>query len=269
MSWNVQFQRDFEAYLDPKIETKGVLTQAIRYAIQAGGKRLRPRFARESANFVELTPKVAELFSFAIELVHLFSLIHDDLPCMDDDDFRRGIPTVHKKFDEPTALLAGDTLLSLASEAFLDLAQWVGQSEWIQAYRYFLKSIGSFGMIGGQSLELELKAEPTLDELIAIQDRKTGALFRASLLVPLHLKGIGPEEAIFKELESYATDFGFAFQIADDLDDQKQDHANQSKNFLSFMDMNSAKRLALKRLTQTTVSSKFWATSELIKKLSS
>lgn len=238
------------------------------YAIQSPGKRIRPQFSFESGALCGLNPKAIQAFSFAIELVHLFSLIHDDLPCLDDDDLRRGMPTVHKKFDEATALLAGDALLNLASEAFLEARTVVEPESFFRAYAYFLKAIGPAGMIGGQSEELEMNPDEASEKtLLRIQDLKTGALFRAALLTPLILKGLSPIDPLFQEVETYATHFGFAFQIADDLEDEIQDQRENKKNILSLMGRDAAKNLAREKLASTPISSQFSATQLLIRKL--
>ena len=268
MNWLEAFQRDFEGFFSSRAGTQSRLNDAILYALRSPGKRLRPKFASEAGDLAKLDSRATRAFSYAIELVHLFSLIHDDLPCLDDDDLRRGEPTVHKKFDEATALLAGDALLNLSFEAFLGAAPFVEKDAFTNALRFFNQAIGTHGMIGGQSKELEAGGgELTKDALLEIQDLKTGALFRAALLTPFLLKGISESDPLFKEVHTYASDFGFAFQIADDLEDEAQDQKEKVKNILSILGRDSAKKLAHGLLTQTSISTKFSATELLLAKL--
>jgi farnesyl diphosphate synthase len=267
MNWNEAFQRDFEGFFSSRSGPKSRLNEAITYALRSPGKRLRARFASEAGKLAGLDSKTTEAFSYAIELVHLFSLIHDDLPCMDDDDFRRGEPTVHKKFDEATALLAGDALLNLAFDAFSECAFAASKVDFVKALRFFTDAIGSKGMIGGQSQELELGSNLTQEALLQIQDLKTGALFRAALLIPFILAGTSEDDQIYQSIATYASDFGFAFQIADDLEDEVQDQNAKVKNILSILGRDAAKKLARERLTKTRISESFSATELLLKKL--
>jgi farnesyl diphosphate synthase len=273
MVWNEVFQRDFEGFFRSRTHGENRLTEAILYALKSPGKRLRPKFAEEAGGLAGLDPQATRYFSYAIELVHLFSLIHDDLPCMDDDDFRRGQATVHKKFDEATALLAGDALLNFAFEAFSECAAFVEKDAFVSALKFFTNAIGTEGMIGGQSKELELgnsvDEKSLLVNLLAIQDLKTGALFRAALSIPFLLAGVPTSDSLHQEVHAYASDFGFAFQIADDLEDEAQDQVEQTKNILSILGRDAAKKMALERLSRTSVAEKFTATALLIKKLTS
>ena len=267
MNWNDSFQCELEGFFKSRSNPNDPLSIAISYALSSPGKRLRPKFAYESAHLCGLDLEPLLPFAIAIELVHLFSLIHDDLPCMDNDDFRRGLPTVHKKFGEASALLAGDALLALAFEAFSLCAIKVDALHFVSALRFFSRSIGIDGMIGGQSKELHLGANLHIDELVLIQDLKTGALFRAALLVPLILKGIDETQALYREILKYASDFSFAFQIADDLEDEKQDQIKEQKNSISILGRKTAINQARTRLVQTRVSKDFSATEFLLQKL--
>lgn len=227
------------------------LRDAILYALESPGKRLRPRLAHESAVRFGLSPAATSIFSRSIELVHLFSLVHDDLPALDDDDFRRGQPTLHRKFDEGIALLAGDELLQFAHETFSELLESVEPRSFSAALRLFHSAIGREGMIGGQSLELETPSgEMTLDSLLRIQTLKTGALFKAAVVIPALLTGASPTDPRVSEVEDFALAFGFAFQIADDLQDEEQDQQESAKNILGIMGRESAIGLALDRLTR-------------------
>jgi geranylgeranyl pyrophosphate synthase len=240
------------------------LRDAILYALASPGKRLRPRLAHESASRFGLNHGVTTTFARSIELVHLFSLVHDDLPALDDDDFRRGQPTLHRQFDEGIALLAGDELLQFAHETFLELISGVDPRSFQLALRAFHSAIGRDGMIGGQALELQTPAhEMTLDSLIRIQTLKTGALFKAAVVVPAILSGKSETDPTIADLEEFALAFGFAFQIADDLQDEEQDRQESAKNILGLMGRPAAIELALKRLTETRYFSGFSPAQEL------
>ncbi len=226
------------------------LRDAILYALESPGKRLRPRLAHESGVRFGLKPSSTSRFGRSIELVHLFSLVHDDLPALDDDDFRRGQPTLHRKFDEGIALLAGDELLQFAHETFHELSDAVERESFTAALRVFHQAIGRDGMIGGQALELETPpGEMTLEMLTRIQTLKTGALFRAAVVIPALLSGTPPSDPRVAGVETFASAFGFAFQIADDLQDEEQDRHESTKNILGLMGRQAAIELALDRLT--------------------
>ena len=272
MAWPNEFNEDLSQFLAQKKSASPALTDAIAYATRSPGKRLRPLFAQESGALFGLNPTATSLFSIAIELVHLFSLIHDDLPALDNDDFRRGLPTLHKEFNEGIALLAGDELLNFAHETFLMISEHVSPSAFLEAFRYFTDAIGSNGMIGGQTLEMELTQnnDPLLLEtLLKIQSLKTGALFRASIVIPALLSGIQKEDSKIRELTEFAEAFGFAFQIADDLEDEAQDEKTSRKNILSHLGRESAIQLALNRLSSASVSRNFSATQRLTELLQS
>ncbi len=242
---------------------------AIEYALSAPGKRLRPKFVQEVAQKVGLNEAVTDYLAYSIEMVHQFSLIHDDLPCMDNDDFRRGLPTTHKKFNEGQALLAGDTLLSIAYETLFLCSEHVAPAHLLSAVTHFSSCLGAFGMMGGQSLELETPS-PSRETLMKIHEMKTTALFRAAILMPLLMKGEARGSENFKKHDDYAHAFGFAFQIADDLEDEAQDAAQMTKNILSLSpDRESARKLALDRLKSSPIGSQFSNTALLVQKLQS
>lgn len=258
------FERSFESYLQDRLSGPSSLHEAMRYSLLSGGKRIRPSLALESAHLASLSNKTALKFAFAIEIAHSFSLVHDDLPCMDNDDFRRGVPTTHKKFDEATALLAGDALLNLAHETFLSCFSDVSSEAFVRALQFFTQAVG--GMILGQAEENRIDPN-NLNELLRIQSLKTGALFRASLLCPLLLSGKTNADSFFLECEQFADSFGFAFQIADDLEDSAQDQKQNSKNILTHLGRKAAIELAVERLNSCKISSKFSATPFLLSKL--
>jgi geranylgeranyl diphosphate synthase type II len=203
------------------------LAAAMRYSVLGGGKRLRPILCLLAAEACGADPDAALPAACALELVHTYSLIHDDLPAMDDDDLRRGRPTCHKAFDEATAILAGDGLLTLAFEI---LARAVHPAEAaVGCVRALAESAGRAGMVGGQmaDLQAEGRVDANLAALEAIHRRKTGALLRASL----RLGGLvaGADEASLRALDVYGHAVGLTFQIVDDLLDVEGDEAKLGK----------------------------------------
>jgi geranylgeranyl diphosphate synthase type II len=203
------------------------LAEAMRYSVTAGGKRLRPVLALMAAEACGADPDLALPGACALELVHTYSLVHDDLPAMDDDDLRRGRPTCHKAFDEATAILAGDGLLTLAFEI---IARDVRPAEAAAAsVRLLAEAAGPAGMVGGQmaDLEAEERRDGTVAALEAIHRRKTGALLRASL--GLGAIAAGAEEPTRRTLDVYGRAVGLAFQVVDDLLDVQGDEAKLGK----------------------------------------
>ena len=190
------------------------LLSAMRYAALGAGKRLRPFLVIESARLFNVPTASALWVGAALECVHCYSLVHDDLPAMDDDDLRRGKPTVHKKFDEATAILAGDSLLTLAFEILAHHETHADAEVRSTLVLELAQASGLNGMAGGQMLDIEAEAgaSQTLDSIIRIQAHKTGALFRFACQAGAIMAGADPTP-----LRHYADDIGLAFQIADDL----------------------------------------------------
>ena len=186
------------------------LHAALRYAVFNGGKRIRPLLCFAAAEAADVPPSRADAMAAAVELIHCYSLVHDDLPAMDDDDLRRGKPTVHKAFDEATAILAGDALLTLAFEGMArDRAP-------ADAIGELATAAGSVGMVGGQAMDLAFEAtKPTRDALERMFRKKTGALIRAAVVMPVAERGA--DDASHRALGEYAEAIGLAFQIIDDL----------------------------------------------------
>ena len=200
--------------LPPKNDYPSTLHQAIHYSLH-GGKRIRPILALAACEAVGGKMKQALDAACGIELIHAFSLVHDDLPCIDNDDTRRGRPTVHKKFGESIALLAGDALLSLGFEL---LSQNGTSSRQVEVLRELSHAIGTYGMIGGQVADLELRGkEPDLPSLEYVHTHKTGVLIAVSLKTGGILGGGSPEEV--EELFKFGEYIGFTFQIVDDIID--------------------------------------------------
>jgi farnesyl diphosphate synthase len=196
----------------------GRVQAAMRYAVMAGGKRLRPFLVLETASLFGVPSQRAMRVACAIECLHTYSLVHDDLPAMDDDDLRRGRPTTHRQFDEATAILAGDALLTLAFEILADAATHQDGAVRAQLVLDLARAGGHEGMIGGQMMDIEAPNHsfgPA--EVIQLQRRKTGALFEFSCQAGARLAQAGPQD--LEALTAYARDLGLAFQIADDLID--------------------------------------------------
>lgn len=187
----------------------GEVAKAAFYALEGGGKRLRPLLMLTVCKMLGGDVKEAEPFAVALEMIHNYSLIHDDLPCMDDDDLRRGRPTCHVKYGEAIALLAGDALLNGAYEMIAS-----SDSPHMPAMlRLISECAGYRGMIGGQ--ELDMKTPADFDELVTLHRKKTGALIRAAVVGGAILGNATEEERA--ALERYADALGLAFQVCDDL----------------------------------------------------
>ena len=204
------------------------LTEAIRYALLGGGKRLRPRLVLMAAEAVGLsTNRLREALpaALAVEMVHAYSLVHDDLPAMDDDDLRRGRPTVHKQFDEATAILAGDALLT---EAFAQLVRLPPPTA-ATCVGILATASGAIGMVGGQAADLLAEREPLTDAeaLQAIHRRKTGALITAAVQMGGVCGGAGQSQQA--ALVEYGQALGLLFQVTDDLLDACGDPATMGK----------------------------------------
>ncbi len=191
------------------------LYESMRYSMTAGGKRLRPFLVMAMSEIFGGEPAVALDFAVALEMVHTYSLIHDDLPAMDNDDYRRGLPTNHKKFGEATALLAGDALLTLAFSVIADAA--CPPADAVSAVRALSRAAGVEGMLGGQMMDMEAeKKAPDLLTLTRLHSRKTGALMIAGVELGLIAAGV-TNLKIWADARAYAEKLGRAFQIKDDL----------------------------------------------------
>lgn len=264
MQTSTGFEQSFQRFVQDRLSGQSELHEAMKYALLGGGKRLRPQFSLEAAKLVKLPESTALQFAYSIEIVHAFSLVHDDLPCMDNDDFRRGLPTVHKKFGEAQALLTGDALLNFANETFLSCLPEVKPDAFQRSFKFFTHAIG--GMILGQAEELNVD-DSDIKNLLKIQSLKTGLLFRASILCPLLFAGHSELDQIYRDCDTYAEAFGFAFQIADDLEDEKQDQMKNEKNILSHLGRTTAIEMAIKKLNDNPISGQFSATKLLLSKL--
>jgi len=197
------------------------LLDAMRYAVLGGGKRLRPFLLIESARLFAGDALTAARAAAALECVHAYSLVHDDLPAMDDDDVRRGRPTVHKAFDEATAILAGDALLTIAFDILAGLDASAGTR--VALVAGLARSAGLGGMAGGQMLDLADDAVWDEARLREMQRMKTGALFAYAAEAGAIVAGASAEDR--DRLRRFGAHFGAAFQLADDLDDAASDDA--------------------------------------------
>lgn len=199
------------------------LHAAMRDAVLRGGKRLRPLLCYAAAEACDVPVSLVDAPAIAIELVHCYSLVHDDLPCMDDDDFRRGEPATHKTYGEDTALLVGDALQSLAWQVLASHPSLDGRDgARVRLVALLAECAGSTGMAGGQELDLRGGRHPDRAELEHAYRTKTGGLFRAAALAPVC---VNPDLPARKKhaLERFADALGIAFQIRDDLADQGSD----------------------------------------------
>ncbi|MBL27032.1 MAG: farnesyl-diphosphate synthase [Rhodospirillaceae bacterium] len=204
------------------------LIEAMRYAVLGGGKRLRPFLAIESAGLFDVAPDSALRVAAAIEMIHSYSLVHDDLPAMDDDAMRRGRPTAHIAFDEATAILAGDGLLTLAFEVLSAQETHSDGAVRSALVHELAVAAGMAGMVGGQMIDLEAEhAEVDLDAITRLQRLKTGALISFACQSGAILARAREEDR--HALQFYAHDLGLAFQIADDLLDVEGDATEVGK----------------------------------------
>ena len=213
-----QLQQDVALHLTQLIEKRASdarLKEAMLYAVQSGGKRIRPLLTLAIGASGTSTNEATLDLACALEMIHTYSLIHDDLPGMDDDDLRRGRPTLHKAFDEATAILAGDALLTLAFEVAVNANLEAGQL--VEAVKILSTASGMSGMISGQMKDIASEeATITLEEMKEIHREKTGEL----LLAAVRLGNLFIDDEKMKEaFVSYATHFGLAFQIQNDLQD--------------------------------------------------
>jgi geranylgeranyl diphosphate synthase, type II len=224
-----QVDTALEHWLPAQGERPPQVHEAMRYSVFAGGKRLRPILALFGAEAAGGKPEDALAVGCALEMIHTYSLIHDDLPAMDDDDFRRGRPTCHKVYGDAMAILAGDALLTRAFELLADPdALAVAAPRRLQIIAEIAEAAGSRGMVGGQALDIRAEGQVLdLDTLQYLHAHKTGALIRASIRAG-GLAG-GADGSVLDALTRYAEAVGLAFQIVDDLLDLEGDSAEMGK----------------------------------------
>jgi geranylgeranyl pyrophosphate synthase len=206
------------------------LLDSMRYSVLGGGKRVRPLLVYASGELVGAAEEALDAVAASVELIHAYSLVHDDLPAMDDDDLRRGRPTTHRQFDEATAILAGDALQALAFEVLAsDRALAARPQAQIKILAWLARAAGPAGMVGGQALDMAAEGQ-RIDEsgLERIHRGKTGALIRASIMMPSELGNLSGDQRA--NLDLFARDIGLVFQIRDDLLEIEQDTATLGKN---------------------------------------
>ena len=226
-----QVNAALDGYIPRSTDSDGRLFDAMRYSTLAGGKRLRPFLVLRSAALFEVPLDWAMPSAAAIEMVHTYSLVHDDLPAMDDDDLRRGLPTCHKKFDDATAILAGDSLLTLAFELVAAPGGHPDPGVRAEITHQLAIAAGGGGMAGGQMMDLAAE-DSTLDltAVTRLQGKKTGALFHFSCVAGAILAKRGAAESMERTaLGRYAEAIGLAFQIADDLLDVEGSESDLGK----------------------------------------
>lgn len=212
-----------------EIERPSRLMEAMRYSSINGGKRLRPFLVMESAAIFGLKPQRVALAACALECIHCYSLVHDDLPAMDDDDLRRGKPTTHKAFDEATAILAGDALLTLAFDILAREETHNDANTRIELVKLYAQNSGLGGMVGGQMLDLEAEVKPSINEqeILTLQAMKTGALLRSACEAGAILGNASKEDRA--RLFEFGKIIGQAFQLADDILDVTSDVETMGK----------------------------------------
>lgn len=242
-----------------------ILLDAERYSLFAGGKRIRPMLTIEFCRLFGGDEAAAIPFACAVEMIHTYSLIHDDLPCMDDDELRRGRPCNHKVFGDAMALLAGDALLTGAFEAAATNVE-AGPEISAMAVAYLSGCAGRYGMIGGQVMDLEGEGkEITLEALLKMHSLKTGALIGASCVLGALAAGVRFDDARMADVVTYSENIGLVFQIIDDILDatatEEQlgksvggDSKHQKNTFLNFYSVDEA-RFYAEQLTREAVTS--------------
>lgn len=232
-------------------EQVAVLFDAMNYSLQAGGKRLRPVLHLATLEMLDVEPTNFLNFACALEMIHTYSLIHDDLPAMDDDDLRRGKPTNHKVYGEANAILAGDALLTHAFHLMLD--NEADAEKLVEATKLVSLAAGINGMVAGQIADIAAESKKIdLNELRYIHANKTGALFMASIVSAGILAGVDNEKR--EALENFSLNFGIAFQIADDIldvigDETKigkpvgSDEKNEKSTYVSLLGLEKSQEL--------------------------
>nr|WP_310321738.1 farnesyl diphosphate synthase [Aminobacter aminovorans] len=244
-----------ESPLYGEIARPGHLMAAMRHGVLNGGKRLRPFLVLESAALFDADGEAALRVASALECVHCYSLIHDDLPAMDDDDLRRGQPTVHKAFDEATAILAGDGLLTFAFDIIADEATPLPADRRAALVLALARASGPGGMVGGQALDLDAERnKPDETGIIRLQAMKTGALIRFACEAGAIVGGASADER--ERLAEFGSAIGLAFQLADDLLDLTADAETMGKA--------TGKDAAAGKATLVSLHGPNWARSQLV-----
>jgi len=230
-------------FIDSIENVEPVIKEAFRYTVLNGGKRIRSVLCIEIARMLGGSIDEALDFAMAVEFIHAYSLVHDDLPCLDNDDMRRGLPSCHKKSGEGIAVFVGDALLHTAFEIMCASSVKNGPGH-AKAMEYVAKCSGIYGMIGGQFTDVTLtssKDEITYEKLLSLIDRKTTALIRAGAVSGAYISS--NEDNIINKIEKYAFHMGVAFQIRDDFEDEIQDENSEcNPNFINILGREEALR---------------------------
>ena len=258
-TWVAAGQNRIEAFLHKVLPSADIapsrLHAAMRYAVLGAGKRVRPLLAYAAGEVSKADPERVTVAGAAVEIIHAYSLVHDDLPCMDDDVLRRGKPTCHVEFDEPTALLVGDALQSLAFQLLGEYRLADEATAQLDMIRLLGIAAGSRGMAGGQAIDLAAVGETlSVPELEFMHIHKTGALIRAAAVLGARC-GSGLDDAGLARIDSYAKAIGLAFQVVDDVLDAEAPTATLGKTagkdaeqgkptYVSAMGVTQAKALA-------------------------
>ena len=245
-------ERALDVCLPPADLAPARLHEAMRYAVLGGGKRVRPLLAFAAGELTRAPVATVERIAVAIELIHAYSLVHDDLPCMDDDVLRRGRPTCHIRFDEATAMLAGDALQSEALAVIVEAPLSADPARNTGLLQMFALACGSRGMAGGQAIDLAAVGQSmTLPELERMHSLKTGALIRASIMLGAGC-GDAQDESLTARLSRFADVVGLAFQVVDDILDVEassielgktagKDALQNKPTFVSILGLDAAK----------------------------
>lgn len=211
-----EIEKILEKYLPEQDGYQKLIMEAMEYSLMAGGKRLRPMLMGESFRMFGGEGEIIEPFMAAIEMIHTYSLVHDDLPAMDNDEYRRGKKTTHAVYGEAMGILAGDGLLNLAFETAAEAFTMEVSPRTARAIQILSRKAGIYGMIGGQTVDVESEGQPlSREKLDFIYRLKTSALIEASMMIGAVLAGASDQE--MAAMESVATDVGVAFQIQDDI----------------------------------------------------
>jgi geranylgeranyl diphosphate synthase type II len=228
--YRLRIEQELKATVMAAEDAPERLQSAMAYSVLGGGKRIRPLLAYACGELFELDENQVAAIATAVELVHAYSLVHDDLPSMDDDDLRRGRPTTHRKFDEATAILAGDALQALAFDLLAEDPQLRTQPDaQVNIMARLAKAIGPSGMAGGQALDIEAETGLVNESILEnIHRRKTGELIRASIMMPSELAAVTKKD--LQSLDAFGRDIGLVFQIRDDLLEEQEDTATLGKN---------------------------------------
>jgi len=250
-AWAQAKQAHIEQVLDaalPSTQTAPqTLHSAMRYSALGGGKRVRALLCYAASELCQTEPAIADAAACAVELIHAYSLVHDDMPCMDDDDLRRGKPSCHKQYDDATALLVGDALQSLAFDVLSQPQLMKQADQQISMLNILAKASGSTGMAGGQAIDLESVGKTlTQVALENMHSLKTGALIQAAVL----LGAIGGSESETTAIKKYAAGIGLAFQVVDDILDVEADTSTLGKTAGKDADSNKPTYVSILGLAQ-------------------